>query len=399
MKSTAKYAIVLPDGAADEPIVELDGRTPLEAARTPNMDWIAAHGRLGRVLTVPKGFSPGSDVATLSLFGYDPNVEHFGRAPLEAAAKGIETKPGQMIFRCNFVTIVDGLMADFTAGHISQKEADRLIADLNDALGTAGVRFHGGVSYRNLLVADVPSDASPACTPPHDIPDQPVADHLPRGRGSEWVRGIMERAHAVLIDHDVNHVRRDLGDNPATDIWLWGQGRPKPLQPFAERFGISGAVIAAVDLIRGIARSVGMEVMNVPGATGYLDTDYAAKGRAATAALGSYDLVIVHIEAPDEAGHLGDAAAKTTAIERVDEHIVGPLLDALRKHPRWRILVAPDHPTPVARRVHTSTPPPFCLAGTGIEGRSTLSFSEVAAAESDWLVAPGHELMEFFLKM
>ena len=397
--SQTKYAIILPDGAADEPVIELDGKTPLEAARKRNIDWISTNGRQGRVVTVPKGFSPGSDVATLSLFGYDPNRDYAGRAPLEAAARGIQAGADDVIFRCNLVTIVDGLMVDFTAGHIGQKEADQLIADLNDAFTSRGCAFHSGVSYRNLMVTSKPETASVRCTPPHDIPDKAVKEYLPKGKGSEWVCDIMKNARAVLEDHEVNLVRRDLGDNPATDIWLWGQGRPRMLERFADRYGVTGACIAAVDLIRGIARSAGLEVIDVPGATGYLDTDYGGKGRAAVAALNDYDLVIVHIEAPDEAGHLGDVQAKIQAIERIDEHIVGPVLDALRGFDRWRILIAPDHPTPVGKRVHTATPPPFCFAGSGVQTVLHQPFSESNVMQSDLLVDPGYELMEFFLKV
>ena len=393
-----KYAIVLPDGAADEPVDQLDGRTPLEAAETPNIDWIASHGRQGCVVTVPDGYSPGSDVATLSLFGYDPHVDYDGRAPLEAAAKGLKISPEEMIFRCNFVTVTDGLMEDFTAGHISQREAGALLASLNEALAADGCTFHAGVSYRNLMVAAGLGDESLVTTPPHDIPSRPVADHLPRGGGHRRVRAVMERARAILAAHDVNHVRRDLGESPATDIWLWGQGRPRKLEPFATRHGVRGAVIAAVDLIRGIAVSAGMTLIDVPGATGYLDTDYAAKGRAAVEALDTYDLVIVHIEAPDEAGHLGDAAAKVKAIEEVDRHVVGPLLEHLRTFGAWRIMVAPDHPTPVTSRVHTSVPPPFCMAGHDVRTVLSRPLSEATAASSGLQVDPGHELMEFFLR-
>ncbi len=393
-----KYAIVLPDGAADEPVEELEGRTPLEAARTPGIDWIAMNGRQGRVVTVPQGFAPGSDVATLTLFGYDPRVDYSGRAPLEAVARGIETRPDQLVFRCNFVTVTDGAMEDFTAGHISQTEAERLIADLNEQLGDKRCQFHSGMSYRNLMVASDVANVDPHCTPPHDIPDQPVSAHLPHGSGSDWVKSVMERARSILADHDVNLVRRDLTENPATDIWLWGHGKRKRLQPFAERFGVSAAVIAAVDLTRGIARTVGMELLDVPGATGYLDTDYVGKGSAGVEALDSFDLVVVHIEAPDEAGHLGDVDAKVEAIERIDEHIVGPLLCALRSHDKWRIMIAPDHPTPVEQRVHTSVPPPFCIAGHAVPTVLDRPFSEHAAAESDLQVDPGYELMEYFLK-
>ncbi len=396
--SIMKYAIILPDGAADEPVELLDGITPLEAARTPNMDWVSSHGRQGRVVTVPKGFSPGSDVATLSLFGYDARHDYDGRAPLEAAARGITARPGQLIFRCNLVTIVDGVMADFTAGHITNLEAEQLINDLNEMIGSDSCRFHPGVSYRNLMVATPPGGLKATCTPPHDIPDQPIKKHLPKGTGADWLRTIMLRAHDLLGAHDVNHVRADLGDNPATDIWLWGYGKPTTLQSFEERYGVRGACIAAVDLIRGIAKSVGMTVIDVDGATGYLDTDYAAKGKAGVAALDEYDLVVVHVEAPDEAGHLGDAEAKVAAIEKVDEYIVGPMLEKLRTFDEWKLLVAPDHPTPVEKRTHTSDPPPFCVAGSSVHSVLRRPFSEKAAVTSDLQIDPGYELMEYFLK-
>jgi 2,3-bisphosphoglycerate-independent phosphoglycerate mutase len=393
-----KYAIVLPDGAADEPVDSLGGRTPLEAARKPNIDWISTNGRQGLVYTVPPGFSPASDVATLSLFGYDPQVHYSGRAPLEAAARGIEVAPDQLVFRCNFVTIVDDVLEDFTAGHISQREADLLIADLNAKLGGRSLRFHSGMSYRNLLVAHDATEGKLQCTPPHDIPNRKVAEYLPRGTGAEWVISVMDKARAILAGHDVNLVRRDLGENPATDIWLWGQGRARPIEPFEKRYRVRGAVVAAVDLIRGIAKTVGMDVLDVEGATGFLDTNYAGKGAAAVAALDTYDLVIVHIEAPDEAGHLGDADAKVQAIERIDEFVVGPLLEKLRTFDEWRILVAPDHPTPVGKRVHTDAPPPFCMAGHRVHAVLKRPFCESAAASSDLTIDLGHELMEYFLR-
>ena len=393
-----KYAIVLPDGAADEPVERLNGRTPLEVARKPAIDWIAINGRQGCVVTIPKGFSPGSDVATLCLLGYDPRVDYPGRAPLEAMARGISIGPGEVVFRCNFVTIVDGLMEDFTAGHVSQPEADRLITDLNEHLQDMSCRLYNGVSYRSLLVTSHGAETPPRCTPPHDIPDQPVKHHWPTGPGSDWVRSVMARAATFLADHEVNTVRRDLGENPATDIWLWGAGQPQRLERFDERFGVCGAVIAAVDLVRGIGRGVGMELLDVPGATGYLDTDYAAKGRAAVAALDSFDLVVVHVEAPDEAGHQGDADAKVAAIEQIDKHIVSPLLDRLRQCDGWKIMIAPDHPTPVEKRVHTATPPPFCIAGRAVHPVLQRPFSELSSARSDLQIDPGHELMEYFLK-
>ncbi len=393
-----KYVVVLPDGAADEPVARLGGRTPLEAARTPNLDRIVQLGRIGRVVTVPQELSPGSDVATLSLFGYDPRVCHPGRAPLEAAARGIPVAASEMIFRCNLVAVENGVMADFTAGHIDQEAAETLIRGLNAALCSAGCRLYPGVSYRHLLVLGEAGGMEVRCTPPHDIPNQPVAPHLPVGKGSQRILDIMQQARQFLASHPVNHRRRAAGKAAATDIWLWGQGRASHLEPFFTRFGVRGAAIAAVDLIRGIAKSVGMDILDVEGATGYLDTNYAGKGEAVCRGLDSYDLVIVHIEAPDEAGHQGDTVGKVTALERIDEHIVGPALAALAKLPEWRILVAPDHPTPVEKRVHTRTPPPFCIAGTGINPGMQKEFSERSAATSDFFFEAGHALMPFFLR-
>ncbi len=393
-----KFVIVLPDGAADEPIAALNDLTPLAFAQTPNIDWVSIHGRQGCVVTVPEGFSPGSDVATLSLMGYDPHTCYPGRAPLEAVARGVSAAADQLIFRCNFVTIVDGVMEDFTAGHIGDSEARQLISDLNQQLGQSECVFHAGVSYRNLMVASDIAEMKALCTPPHDIPGQAVAKHFPKGKGAHKLAQIMAKAHEILAEHEVNNVRRDLGENPVTDIWLWGYGKPASLEPMTKRFGISGACIAAVDLIRGIASCAGLTVLDVPGATGYLDTDYAAKGAAAVEAVDEYDLVVVHIEAPDEAGHQGDAAAKVAAIEQIDTHIVGPLLEKLRAYDAWRIMIAPDHPTPVGSRVHTMTPPPFCLAGHLINTVLNRPFSEANACDSDLQINPGHELLEFFLR-
>lgn len=393
-----KYALILPDGAADEPVDELGGRTPFEAADTPNIDWIAINGRQGCLRTIPEGHTAASDVATLSVMGYDPNVYYSGRAPLEAAARGIETEPEDLIFRCNLVAIVDGKMADFTAGHISHKEAERLVEDLRTLEAEAGVVFHTGMSYRHLLVMRNAAEVRCDCTPPHDIPGEPVEEHLPTGPGSERVRDIMRRAHAMLVDHEVNHVRRDLGENQATHIWLWGQGRHRALETFESRFGVRGACIAAVDLINGIARNAGLSNIAVPGATGYLDTDYRAKGRAAVAALDKYDLIIVHIESPDEAGHLGDAAEKVKAIEQIDACVVGPVLEKLRGLDQWKIAIVPDHPTPVNTRKHSDVPPPFCLAGSGVGTLMAQPFSEKNAVRSSLQIDPGYEFMEFLLK-
>jgi len=393
-----KYALILPDGAADEPVDELNGRTPLEAADTPNIDWISVNGRQGCLRTVPEGYTAASDVATLSVMGYDVAANYAGRAPLEAVAHDIQTAPTDIIFRCNLVTIVDGRMQDFTAGHISTQEAERLISDLRSAVAKLDVTFHIGMSYRHLLVMHDADDVRCECTPPHDIPGELVEGYLPTGAGSDRVRQAMQNARTVLANHDVNQVRRDLGENSATDIWLWGQGRHRALETFEARFGVRGACIAAVDLITGIAKNAGLDTIAVEGATGYLDTDYRAKGRAAVTALDKYDLVVVHVEAPDEAGHLGDAHEKIKALEQIDSCVVGPMLQKLKRFDDWRIAVVPDHPTPVSTRMHSKTPPPFCLAGSGITALMALPFSERNASGSKLQIDPGHEFMEFLLK-
>jgi 2,3-bisphosphoglycerate-independent phosphoglycerate mutase len=393
-----KYAILLPDGAADEPLPELGGKTPLEAARIPNMDWIAANGRLGRAVTSPAGFTPGTDVGTLSVLGYDPHRYYSGRAPLEAAAKGLVVRPDQMIFRCNFVTVLDGLMKDNTAGHIAQEDADALIAELDRALRGDGCEFHAGVTYRHLMLLSDAASFALRCAPPHDIIDQPVAKHAPSGAGAERVAAIMERAAALIADHEVNRRRRERGKSPVTGIWLWGQGRPAPFESFASRFGPEAAVITAVDILRGMAKLMGMRLIEVPGATGYIDTNYAGKGEAAAAALDEFDMVIVHVEAADEAAHMGSPAEKVKALERIDEMVVGPVLAKLRSFPERRVLVAADHPTDCRSRGHSAVPPPFCYAGTGVAPNGGTRYTEAAAEATGLWMRPGHGLMDAFFR-
>ena len=393
-----KYVIILPDGAADEPLPQLGGRTPLEAAHIPHMDSIARRGCLGRIVTIPEGFPAGTDAGTLTLMGYDPRTYHTGRAPMEALAQRLDASPDQLIFRCNFVNITDGRMTDFTAGHIAQPDADALIASLNE-LDFPGetCAFHTGVSYRNLLLLSGAADLKLACQPPHDITDQPVAAYWPKGEGEARVRAIMERAAAMLADHPVNQRRKAQGEAWATHIWLWGQGTPMRLETLEARFGLRGAAITAVDIIRGIALGMGMDLIEVPGATGYIDTDYAAKGRAALEALDRYDVVAVHVEAPDEAAHEGSAEEKVEALERIDAAIVGPLLAKLETVGEYRILVAPDHATLVRTKGHHAEPPPFCYAGTGIGPASGRPFCEREAQAAGLMLDPGHTLLDRFL--
>ena len=401
-----KYAIVIPDGCADEPQESLGDRTPLQAAHKPNMDALARAGVVGRSDNVPRPLTPASDVATLSLFGYDPLQVYTGRAPLEAAAMGVRLGPQDWAIRCNLVTVEGGAMRDFTAGHITSEEGRPLIEAVQQALGGPGhggaLEFHPGVSYRNLLVyraGDVsPLGPATRTQPPHDIPDQPIADHLPAGPGAEMLRDLMERSQAVLADHPVNAARTAAGKRLATQVWLWGQGRAPSLRPFAEVYGPRGAIISAVDLVRGVGVLLGWRRIDVAGATGYLDTDYAAKGRAAVEALGQYDLVCVHVEAPDEASHEGKADAKVKALEEIDCHVVGPLRAALPQHGDWRLLVSPDHRTTLRTRAHAYGPVPFVVAGTGVAPRGQTSYDESVAEQSELAFEQGHRLMPWFLR-
>lgn len=401
MATPMKYVMIIPDGASDEPNPALGGRTPLQAANTPNMDRIAATGQLGLAKNVPARFNPASDVATLSLLGYDPEVYYTGRAPLEAAAMGIELGPDDWAIRCNINTILNGKMTDFTAGHITSEEGRPLIEALQAALGSPKVEFHPGVSYRNLMIyrgepGESPFDETTITTPPHDVPDQLASDHVPQGKGADFLRDLMVKGSAIVSAHPVSIGRQS--HHPANSIWLWGQGRRPSLKSFKELHGIQGAMIAAVDLVRGVAQLAGWARIDVPGATGYLDTDYAAKGQYGINALNTYDFVCVHIEAPDEASHEGRPEAKVEALEKIDELIVGPLLDSVSKHNQWRALVTPDHSTLIRTRAHDRAPVPWAMCGTGIQA-SGLAYNEKAAADHGVkMLDPGFRLMERFLK-
>jgi 2,3-bisphosphoglycerate-independent phosphoglycerate mutase len=397
-----KYAIVIPDGCADEPQPSLGGKTPLQAAHTPNMDRIAATGVVGRTNNVPATLTPASDVATLSLFGYDPLEVYTGRAPLEIAAMGIRLGPDDWAIRCNLVNVKNQLMRDFTAGHISTAEGRALIEALAATLGVTGrLEFHPGVSYRNILVyrstGPAPFTAETRTQPPHDIPDRPIADHLPSGPGSDVLRNLMERSRIVLAGHPVNVARCAGRKRPATQIWLWGQGRAPQIRPFAKVYGQRGAIISGVDLVRGVGILLGWTRLDVPGVTDYLDNDHAAQGRAAVDALQSHDLVCAHVEAPDEASHEGNVDAKVKALEEIDRHIVGPLLETMPKLGEWRILISPDHRTPLRTRAHAHGAVPFAVAGTGIAPHGQASYDEAVAASSAVAFEKGHELMPWFL--
>ncbi|MBN1670445.1 MAG: cofactor-independent phosphoglycerate mutase [Kiritimatiellae bacterium] len=353
-----KVAVLVGDGMGDYPLDALGGRTPLQAARIPNMRRAAAAGTTCLITTAPAGMKPGSDVANLSLLGFDPKKYYAGRAPLEAAGQGLELAPADVAFRCNLVTIDGDTMRDYSAGHIGTPEASKLIEALNAALSGDGLCFHTGVSYRHLLVWDGgPTDLR--TVPPHDILDQPIGPHLPEGQRQEEVRSLMERSREVLAGHAVNTARRSEGKSLATQIWLWGQGRAVRLPSYPERYGLHGVVISAVDLVKGVGRLAGLRVVAVNGATGFIDTNYAGKVQAALEALTRDDFVFLHVEAPDECAHLGDLDLKVQAIERFDEAVVGPMWQGLQKRgERYRLIVCTDHRTPIARRTHTREPVP-----------------------------------------
>jgi 2,3-bisphosphoglycerate-independent phosphoglycerate mutase len=394
---SGKYVIIVPDGAADEPIEKFGGQTILEAANIPNIDRISSQGRMGIVRTIPRGMPAGSDVAMMSVIGYDPRRYYTGRAPIEAVARNIELSADDWVFRCNLVTIADGKMADHSAGHISSEEAARLIKELNEALGNEQIHFYPGVSYRNLLVMrGVEFDVQ--TQPPHDIIGSSVEKNLPRGKYAQLLIDIMARAQQVLSEHEINRVRRDLGENPVSSIWLWGEGKRAQMESFKKRFGLSGAAITAVDLVRGLSKLVGFDIITVEGATGFIDTNYEGKGREAIKALEKYDLVLVHIEAPDEAGHSGNPELKKKAVERIDKYIAGPVFEALQGYEGWRILVMPDHPTSISNQAHSPEPVPFVIAGEKVTGVLHKPFSEANAAESGLRIENGFELMEYFLK-
>ncbi len=392
-----KYAIIVPDGAADEPIEILGNKTVLEAAETPNMDKISTLGRQGIVRTVPENMEPGSDVAQMSLLGYDPLRYYSGRAPIEAAARNIKLSANDWVFRCNLVTIADGKMADHSAGHISTKEAGKLIEELQSQLGSEQVRFYTGVSYRHLVVFKG-RDFDAQTYPPHDYIGKPIEKILPRGKGSEVLIDLMARSQQLFSNHEINQVRKDLGENQVSSIWLWGQGKRAQMDSFEKRFGIKGAAITAVDLVRGLAKLIGFDLIGVPGATGFIDTNYEGKGSAAIDALHRYDLVFIHIEAPDEASHEGNIEMKKKAIEQIDKYIVGPVFEALQNYKSWRILIAPDHLTPTRSCAHSPEPVPFAMAGDNISSVSAMTFSEANAAKSGLKIDKGFELMEYFLK-
>ena len=394
-----KWVIIIPDGCADYPVDSLGGKTPLQKANIPAMDEIARIGLVGQSDNVPLHLPAGSEVANMSLLGYDPNLYFTGRAPIEAAAQGITLGPYDWAIRCNLVTVQNQIMVDFTADHVSNAEATHLLTTAQERLGSDSLKFIPGVSYRNLLIyRGKPGEPSPfsidsRTTAPHDLTDGTVIDDFPKGPGCDLLCSLMEQSVALFADHPVNLARVASGKRPATNLWLWGLGKTPQLETFDTRFGVRGAMITAVDLLRGLAALIGWDRIEVEGATGYLDTNYAGKGTAAIEALKSYDVVCVHIEATDEASHEGRVDEKVKALEAIDRYIVGPIHQALKQQGEYRILVMPDHATPVSTKKHSYGWVPFAACGSGISEDSSLTYDELSAANSGLSYQHGWDLI------
>jgi len=401
-----KYIILVGDGMGDRPMEDLGGKTVLEAAKIPNMDFIAEKGKVGLTNMIPTRMLPASDVANLSILGYNPKKYYTGRGPLEAANMGIDLKDDEVAFRCNLVTISDDKMADYSAGHISNEEAKSIIEELGSKLGTEDIKFYPGVSYRHLVVfkckdkEEQENFVKTKCAPPHDIAGKAIHGFLPaKTPQAEVLKRLMNESINVLSDHEVNRVRIDLKENPANMIWLWGQG-VKPFMPkFSKLYHVEGSIISAVDLIKGIGRIIGLDVIDVPGATGYYDTNYLGKAEYAIDSLKNKDFVFVHVEAPDEAGHNGDLREKIKAVEKFDKFVVGTILDHFKSgSEEFRILVLSDHATPIALKTHSRDHVCFAMYGTDIEQGVIKHFNEKEARLSKFRIDKGHELMEFFIR-
>ncbi len=404
-----KYLILIGDGMADWPIASLGNRTPLEAADKPNMDFMAANGAMGMVQVVPKEMYPGSDVSNLSIIGYDPKTVYTGRSPLEAASMGVSLGRDDVAVRCNIVALrnsgADSEMEDFSAGHISTGEAAELLEALQakvdaqgDGLGGLGIRFYPGVSYRHLMVWPGGNDALET-TPPHDIHGKKITEFLPSGEGSSLLLSLMELSREIFPDHPVNRKRAAAGKLPGNSIWLWGQGKAPRIPTFRDKYGLDGSVVAAVDLIKGIGVYAGLSVVAVPGATGYVDTNFKGKAEYALRELETKDFVLIHVEAPDEAGHNGSVPDKVRAIERIDREMLGPILDRARSGGDLSVLVMPDHPTPVAIRTHSQEPVPFIFypAPSGLSPAPGKRYTEADAKATGQFVEPGTRLIGYLL--
>ncbi len=393
-----KYIVLIIDGAAGHPLPQRGGKTCLELAQTPNLDALVSKGALGLAQTVPQGMEPSSACACMSIMGYDPRVYYRGRSAIEALSMGISIGPGETVFRCNMVTVRDGKMQDYSAGHITTEEAGELVAALGANLGNENIRFYPGVSYRHILKLGGHEEALEAvCTPPHDISGKPVAEYLPIGKGNEILRDLMQRSEPVLRDHPVNMARVSRGQPPATTIWLfWPSGQVPELPPFRQFYGLRAAMISGVDLLRGLAQMAGMEVVRIPGVTDGLDNDYVAQAEGAIKALAEQDLVIVHVEASDEAGHMGSMEDKIEAIEKTDREIISRLTAYTESE--LRLLIMPDHPTPIELKTHTGDPVPFLLAGPGFSSSGARRFTEAEARSANFFIQAGYGIIDRLIK-
>lgn len=396
-----KYIVIVPDGASDYPVEELGGLTPLQAAKTPNMDFIASNGLVGSVRTIPKDFPPGSDVANLSILGYNPKLYYTGRAPLEATSMGIVLLENDVAFRCNLVTLRFSdkqiFMDDYSAGHISSEEAKVLIEELNNRLSTEDIQFFPGVSYRHIMLWKNGSEEV-ECTPPHDITGREISRYLPIGKNAGFLKDLIFKSMEILRQHPINKKRMAEGKKPANSIWLWGQGRKPNLPTFFEKYGLKGALISAVDLTKGLGVLAGFHIINVPGATGWIDTNYEGKAEYALGALERVDLVYIHIESPDEAGHQGDYKIKIKALEDIDEKVVGRILkEAPKRFKNFKVLLLPDHPTPVKVRTHIAEPVPFAIYSSENPSGENRNFSEEILNSPKLFIEEGYKLMDLFL--
>ncbi len=381
---------------SDYPVAELNNKTPLMCAKKPNMDFMAGRAsHYGLCRTTVESLPAGSDGANLAVMGYDPVRYYHGRGPLEAMSMGVKLERDDVAFRCNLITVSGGRIADYSAGHVTTEEAASLIEYIDDEMGGDGIKFYPGVSYRHLLVFK-DSFAGAVCDAPHDFTGEPVEAHLPRGEGHERLTAMIKRSWELLGGHPINRKRSSEGKNQANSIWPWGQGRAPAMPLFKEKYGLSGAVISAVDLIKGLGASAGLDIVDVPGTTGYFDTDYKAKADYALKALESRDFIFVHVEAPDEAGHEGMAEEKIRAIEDIDEKIVGPMLEGMRKLGDFRLMVLPDHPTPLAIKTHARDPVPYIIYDTGRE-RATGKVYDESAMSDGLFIEQGYRLMDLFI--
>lgn len=393
-----KYCILIVDGASGWPLPERGNKTCLELAHTPNLDAMAWEGTVGLIRTVPPGMEPSSACACMSILGYDPKVYYLGRAAIEARSMGIPIDEGDVVFRCNLVATRDGKMWDYSSGHISTDEAQQLIAALNESLGSDKIHFYPGISYRHICKLKGQEDTLLAiCTPPHDIPGKLIDEFMPKGPGSDLLRDLMARSEVVLKDRPVNLERKARGDIPSTMIWLfWGSGKVPDIPAFKQVYGLDAAMTSGVDLLRGLARMVGMDTLDIPGVTDGLDNDYAAQAAGALEALNEHDLVVIHIEAPDEAAHAGSIGDKIETIQRVDREVVSKIRSWRPNN--LRILIMPDHPTPIKVRTHIDDPVPFILWGPGFIANGAKRFTETEAKNTGFFIDLGYNIMSRLIK-